>query len=83
MVGDFHTTFGQGLIINGTFSADKSSNVLKVNPSQSGLSHKYSADEYNFFKGAAQVTLEDQDDDAHNPLNREQRFGGPTRRGEA
>ena len=37
--------------MNGAFSAGKSSNVLKVNPSQSGLSRKYSADEYNFFRG--------------------------------
>lgn len=51
VVGDFRATFGQGLIMNGAFSAGKSSNVLKVNPSQSGLSRKYSADEYNFFRG--------------------------------
>lgn len=51
VVGDFRATFGQGLIMNGDFSAGKSSNVLKVNPSQSGLSRKYSADEYNFFRG--------------------------------
>ena len=51
VIGDFRATFGQGLIMNGAFSAGKSSNVLKVNPSQSGLSRKYSADEYNFFRG--------------------------------
>lgn len=51
VVGDFRATFGQGLIMNGAFSAGKSSNVLKVNSSQSGLSRKYSADEYNFFRG--------------------------------
>lgn len=51
VIGDFHATFGQGLIMNGAFSAGKSSNVLKVNPSQSGLNRKSSSDEYNFFRG--------------------------------
>ncbi len=51
VIGDFRATFGQGLIMNGAFSAGKSSNVLKVNPSQSGLNRKSSSDEYNFFRG--------------------------------
>lgn len=51
VIGDFRATFGQGLIMNGAFSAGKSSNVLKVNPSQSGINRKSSSDEYNFFRG--------------------------------
>jgi hypothetical protein len=52
VVGDFRATFGQGLIVNGAFSAGKSSYVLKVMPQSSGLVRKASADEYNFFRGA-------------------------------
>lgn len=51
VVGDFRATFGQGLIMNGAFNAGKSSYVLKVTPSQSGLVRKSSSDEYNFFRG--------------------------------
>ena len=36
---------------NGAFNAGKSSYVLKVTPSQSGLVRKSSSDEYNFFRG--------------------------------
>lgn len=52
VVGDFRATFGQGLIVNSAFFSGKSSYVLKVTPSQSGLTRKASTDEFNFFRGA-------------------------------
>ncbi len=51
IVGDFRVTFGQGLIISNAFFNKKSSDVLRVMPTQKGISHKASADEYNFFRG--------------------------------
>ncbi len=51
VIGDFRATFGQGLIMNGAFNASKSGYVLKVTPTQNGLTRKASADEYNFLKG--------------------------------
>jgi hypothetical protein len=52
VLGDFRATFGQGLIMNGAFSAGKSSLVLQVMPQNSGLSKKSGTDEFNFFRGA-------------------------------
>lgn len=51
VVGDFRVSFGQGLIVSSAFFAGKSSYVLKVTPSQSGLTRKASTDEFNFFRG--------------------------------
>ncbi|MDR1544928.1 MAG: helix-hairpin-helix domain-containing protein [Prevotellaceae bacterium] len=51
VVGDFRATFGQGLIMNGAFSAGKSSLVLQIMPQNSGLSKKSGTDEFNFFRG--------------------------------
>ena len=51
VVGDFRATFGQGLVMNGAFSAGKSALVLKVMPQTSGLVKKSSTDEFNFFRG--------------------------------
>jgi len=51
VLGDFRATFGQGLIMNGAFSAGKSALVMRVMPQTSGLVKKSSADEFNFFRG--------------------------------
>ena len=51
VVGDFRATFGQGLIMNSSFFAGKSSLVLNVMPQTSGLVKKSSTDEFNFFRG--------------------------------
>ena len=51
VLGDFRATFGQGLLVNGAFMAGKSSYVMKVTPSQIGLTRKASSDEINYFRG--------------------------------
>ncbi len=56
IVGDFRATFAQGLVLSSSFFARKSSNVMKVMPTQQGISKKSSADEYNFFRGVGVYT---------------------------
>lgn len=51
VVGDFRAAFGYGLVLNNHFGIGKSSYVLNVLPSASGLNKTSSTNEYNFLRG--------------------------------
>jgi hypothetical protein len=53
IVGDYRAGFGFGLLVNNNFNNGKSSYVLNVLPSSTGLNRTASANENNFFRGVA------------------------------
>ena len=58
VLGDFRANFGQGLILRQEYGFGKSSMVMNVTPTTSGLKRYGSTDEHNFFRGAgATITL--------------------------
>ena len=52
VVGDYRASFGQGLILRQENTFGKSSMVMNVTPTTSGLKRYSSTDEHNFFRGA-------------------------------
>ncbi len=53
VLGNYRAAFGLGLVMNNNFSMGKSSYVLNVLPSGSGVNKSSSANESNYFNGAA------------------------------
>ncbi|MDR1698765.1 MAG: helix-hairpin-helix domain-containing protein, partial [Prevotellaceae bacterium] len=51
VAGDYRASFGLGLVVSNNFLIGKSSAVLNVTPTTTGLRHSSSMQEYNFLRG--------------------------------